>query len=122
MRASLSNSEFVTRCARLGILASAIALTACTQPEIDRPGTWQPMGANERNLRAMLANPQDAYGGTGAITSRGNSGSRAVTRLLTDRRRPLLDASTSQIGAANGSQSDGGAGPVSGGGASAGGL
>ncbi len=83
----------------VGLLAlTAVGIAGCGQPEIDRPGTWKPTGINEQNLRAMLANPQDAYGGSGMLTARGNSASRAVTRLLTDRRRPLLDASVSHVG------------------------
>ncbi len=76
----------------------AIALSACSdRPEIDRPGTWHPTGANEQNLRAMVANPRDLYAGERATTSRGDSAARAVTRLLTDRRRQLLNVTVSRV-------------------------
>ena len=96
MRASFSNSAATRQVVRPGLVILLIAMAGCTEPEIDRPGTWKPTGANDQNLRVMLVNPQDEFYGTGATTSRGDSGARAVTRLLTDRRRPLLDASLSK--------------------------
>lgn len=109
MLASSSNSGRMSgRLALLAIVA-ALGVTGCADPEIDRPGTWKPTGINDQNLRAMLADPQDLSGGTGALTARGNSASRAVTRLLIDRRRPLLDASVSQVAPSTGSAADGGA-------------
>ena len=102
------------------IMVTAISAAGCSDPEIDRPGTWKPTGANDLNLRAMLVNPQDAYSGTGALTSRGDAGSRAVTRLLADRRRALLDASLSRVGGTSTAPADSGPAPVAGGGASGG--
>ena len=119
MLASLSNRSRVGTRLGLLVMLTAVGTGGCSDPEIDRPGTWKPVGINDRNLRAMLVNPQDAYIGTGAITSRGDSGSRAATRLLTDRRRPLLDASVSHLGASS-SSADSGPAPVAGGGGSGG--
>ena len=79
-------------------VVASLAIGGCSdQPEIDRPGTWKPTGLNDRNLRAMIADPQDLYAGESAPTTRGNGASRAVTRLLTDRRRQLLNVSLSRI-------------------------
>ena len=78
-------------------LASALLTLGCQDP-VDRPGTWQPTGANDDNLRAMVANPYDLQVGHGAATDRGNSAARAVNRLLTDRRRPLPTSTLTQIG------------------------
>ena len=96
---------------RLGVLVivTAVSAAGCSDPEIDRPGTWKPAGVNDHNLRAMLVNQQDTYSGTGALTSRGDSGSRAVTRLLVDKRRPLLDVSLSTVAPSTGAASDSGA-------------
>jgi hypothetical protein len=89
----------------IALVAASISLAGCTAYEIDRPGTWQATGANEHNLRAMIVNPQDLTTGSGAITTRGDSASRAVTRLANDRRRQLLNASVSRVGSSD-SQSD----------------
>lgn len=82
----------------LAACALLLAATVCAcEPAIDRPGTWQPTGANEHNLRAMVADPRDLQAGAGVATERGSGASRAVTRLLIDRRRPLLNASLSRV-------------------------
>ncbi|MDT7951026.1 MAG: hypothetical protein RQ966_05925 [Acetobacteraceae bacterium] len=73
---------------------------------------------NEQNLRAMLVDPQDEFRGTGATTTRGDTAARAVTRLLTDRRRTLLDASLAHVGATPGAGADAPL-PISGPGAAA---
>ena len=120
MLASLSNK--VRMGGRLGLLVvvTAVSAAGCNDPEIDRPGTWKPTGINDQNLRAMLVNPQDIYSGTGALTSRGDAGSRAVARLLADRRRALLDASLSHIAPSSGGGADAGPAPTSSGGSSGG--
>ena len=63
-----------------------------------RPGTWQPAGTNDVNLRAMLVDPAHAVRGVAAPNERGQAGSAAVFRLEQDRRRPLPDARASRIG------------------------
>lgn len=107
MLASFFSSMVAGQRLRLCPAILVLAVAGCSQPEADWPGTWRPSGANDQNLRAMLVNPQDAYVGSGAITSRGDTGARAVTRLLTDRRRTLLNASTSRVGSTSDSASDG---------------
>jgi len=89
-------------CRILRIAAPAVtllSLAACAQDPFVRPDTWQATGVNERNLRAMVANPADLTRGTGAATDRGDAGSTAVTRLLTETRRPLPVTSTSTLSA-----------------------
>lgn len=122
MLASLSNSASVRGGIVLASLIVSMGLSGCTQPEIDRPGTWQATGANEQNLRAMLVDPRDATIGTGAITTRGDSGARAVTRLLNERRRQLLNASVSRVGPAESPSDTSSAGPTAGAGSSSGGT
>lgn len=98
MRASSLNSRPLRSAfAALAVLVGLAASACSNETEIDRPGTWQPTGANEHNLRAMVADPRDLQAGAGAATERGSGAARAVTRLLIDRRRPLLDASISRI-------------------------
>ena len=115
MLASLSNRALISSRISLLVIVTAFSAAGCSDPEIDRPGTWKPTGINDQNLRAMLANPQDSYNGTGALTSRGDSGSRAVARLLADRRRALLDASLSHIAPSSGAAADSGPAPSPGG-------
>lgn len=109
MLASLSNSGRMTGRLSLVVLLTAIGAAGCADPEIDRAGTWKPTGVNDQNLDAMLVNPQDRFGGTAATTTRGDSASRAVTRLLLDRRRPLLDTALSRIAPSSSASGDGGA-------------
>lgn len=108
------------RRAVVAIVAANLSMAGCTDYEIDRPGTWQATGANEHNLRAMLVNPQDLTMGTGSITARGDSGSRAVTRLGNDRRRQLLNVSVSRVGSSDTASDSSSAGPTPGGSSSGG--
>jgi hypothetical protein len=64
---------------------------------IDRLGTWRPTGANDWDLRAMIANPGDLVRGEAAASDRGDAGAKAVTRLLLERRRPLIRESSSSL-------------------------
>ena len=83
----------------LPLLAALLTLTAGCAPEYewDRPGTWKPTGANDANLQAMVADPQDLSSGRGMLTNRASGPARAVTRLLTDRRRALLNNGISRV-------------------------
>ena len=100
-----------------------LAAGGCTnQDPVDKRGTWQPTGVNDRNLRAMVANPRDLDWGEAATTERGNAGSLAVTRLLTERRRALLTQATSRVGSTQQQTADqplAGPGGAAGGGAGA---
>lgn len=106
-----SSSNNAAAAALLCLLAAACS----PEHEIDRPGTWKPTGANEHNLRAMLADRRDLDAGSPSRTDRGNGAARAVTRLLTDRRRPLINLSTSRFAAPADSSDSGGGGASSGG-------
>lgn len=121
MPASLSSSAAIRSGVVAAILAASLGLGGCSEYEVDRPGTWQATGANEHNLRAMLVDPKDYSIGTGAITSRGDSASRAVTRLGNDRRRQLIDATVSRLGPSGAQGDSGSGGPAPGGGTAGGG-
>ena len=72
--------------------ALLLLVAACTPDyPMDRAGTWSPpqFGANDANLRAMIANPRDLAGGRGEKTSLATEAAEPVTRLFTDRRKPL---------------------------------
>lgn len=115
MRASSLNSPPLrTAIAVLTVLLGFAASACSNEAEIDRPGTWQPTGANEHNLRAMVADPRDLEAGAGAATDRGSGAARAVTRLLVDRRRPLLNASISRLAPGQEASDPGLPGPATG--------
>lgn len=68
------------------ILAIALALGACADSYIaptdfERRGTWQADGVNDRNLRAMVADPSHMTRGVGAATERGDAGAAAVAAM-----------------------------------------
>jgi hypothetical protein len=64
-------------------LPLALATAGCIDPEpYTRPGTWQATGANDANLRAMIANPADLERGVAPSTaSRGEAAAIAAARL-----------------------------------------
>ena len=68
-----------------------LMLGGCAEGGTDfaRPGTWQAAGVNDRNLRAMLADPSHATRGVAARDDRGAAGTTPVTRLLAGDREPL---------------------------------
>jgi len=74
-------------------------LAGCAGDDFARPGTWQPTGANEANLRAMLVDPTHIERGVSAVGERGQPASAAILRLEQDRRRPLPDSRVSRVGA-----------------------
>lgn len=98
-------------------LGLVLALGACGTDnyfpgqDIDRIGTWQAEGINDRNLRAQVADPAHLTRGVGAATDRGEQGARAV-RALNEGRRPRLPATQFDVGGGGG----GGGGVTSGGG------
>jgi type IV pilus biogenesis protein CpaD/CtpE len=89
-------------------------LTACAQDPFERPHTWSlppaGLGANDSNLRTMLANPNDLVAGTGDDTSTGPLSVRPIDALVTGRRRPLPSVNASTIGASEQQGAQGGAG------------
>ena len=78
-------------------LAGLAVLTGCAETDpYARAGMWQPTGANNRNLAAMVANPHDLIRGRG---ERGNSGwesTAPVTRLWAGRTTPLPSSGSQQ--------------------------
>jgi hypothetical protein len=89
------------------IILCLLALAACAPGgrDFSREGTWAPAGVNERNLRAMLADPSHGRRGIGAAEERGDAGAAPVTRLVEDKRKPLPPTTGQRAG---GSQAPGG--------------
>lgn len=89
-----------------GLLMLAPVLAGCTTPPFsdpfDRPGSWQPTGSNESNLRNMVANPSDLQRGVGTQTALGTDAVPPVDRLVRGERRTLPRQST-QTGGGGGS-------------------
>jgi hypothetical protein len=93
--------------------------------QFNHPGTWKlppaGQGANDANLRAMVANPNDLVAGADEPGSNGAESVRPVDLLLTGRRRPLPSVNASSIGASSGGAGQqgaaGGGGGAGGGGA-----
>lgn len=83
---------------RLSVTALLLSLAGCIDNSFERPGTWQPAGVNDRNLRAMIADPDDLERGSAALRERGAAGANAATRLLTEQRRALPVTSSRQVG------------------------
>ena len=85
----------------IGCLA---ALTGCAAVDpTERDGLWRPTGANETNLRVMVAVPSDLVQGVETASSDGHRAARAVERLRADRVYPLPDSTISKVGRSEGS-------------------
>lgn len=86
-------------CAALPLLV----LAGCSQIDpLTKEGVWRPTGANDANLRAMVAVPSDLAYGRAARTSDGGMAARAVERLRTGKVYPLPDTGISKIGGGGG--------------------
>jgi hypothetical protein len=89
---------------RLGIASLALALgcagCAATDP-YQRAGMWQPMGAVQGNLAAMVADPADLAAGHGDGEAAHYQTTTAVNRLWLDQTKPLLSAQSSGSGQAS---------------------
>ena len=85
------------------ILGVVLALGACAPDtyfppsDMERRGTWQAEGVNERNLRAQIADPAHLTRGAAAATDRGQAGSAAISALEAGQ-RPALPRGLSDIG------------------------
>jgi len=86
-------------CAALPLLV----LGGCAQIDpLTKEGVWRPTGANDANLRAMVAVPSDLAYGRAARTSDGRSAAQAVERLRTGKVYPLQDIGVSKVGGGGG--------------------
>ena len=73
-------------------LIGALLVTGCDYGLTDpyqRPGTYNPTGVNDANLRVMVANPHDLVEGAGTGASAGAQAAPPVARVLAGKRYPL---------------------------------
>ncbi len=74
-------------------LIGALLVAGCNTYDLtdpyQRPGTYNPTGANDANLRVMVANPHDLVEGTGVGVSTGAEAAPPVARVLAGKRYPL---------------------------------
>ena len=88
MKKGLGSSAF-------GVWIVLLFINGCSdQYTIDRPGSWQPTGSNDYNLRAMVANPSDLVRGQSAEGDRADLAAPPVHRLLTGHRPGLPKVSS----------------------------
>jgi hypothetical protein len=75
-----------------------LGLAACQQTDpYQREGVWRPNGANDANLRAMVAVPADLAAATPAGPADGSLAAAALARLRHDQVKPLQDSGLAQI-------------------------
>ena len=86
----------------LTLYALLLVIGGCSTDDHSRPGTWRPNGANETNLRAMIADPTHLRAGVAAPTERAAPASLAIRRMNADRRKPLPDSRIVQFGGSGG--------------------
>jgi type IV pilus biogenesis protein CpaD/CtpE len=80
------------------LLLLAAGLAGCDQIDpYTRSGVWRPIGANEVNLRAMVANPADLANGVDAGGEDGQLSTAAVERLRLDKVKALPDSGVAQL-------------------------
>jgi len=101
---------------RIGIIATAaVSLGGCAfMDPYERPGVWQPIGANDLNRELQVARPTDLVLGRGTTDSYGVTAAAAVDRLARDRVKPLPESSITGVGGAGGGGGGGGGGGSSG--------
>jgi hypothetical protein len=81
-------------------LIGALLIAGCTYDLSDpyqRPGTYNPLGVNDANLRVMVANPHDLVEGTGASVSAGAEAAPPVARVLAGKPYPLPELNAASV-------------------------
>ena len=75
-----------------------LPLAGCAMEDpLTRPGLWQPIGANDTNLVATIADPQDLVTGVPERVADGQIAAAAVARYRAGKVKDLPDASISKI-------------------------
>lgn len=84
------------------LLLLPLALAGCGNP-YQYPGTWHATGVNAANLAVMVVNKGDLVSGQGRPGSDAVLDDAAITRLYTDKVKPLATESTTSTGGSGGS-------------------
>jgi type IV pilus biogenesis protein CpaD/CtpE len=79
------------------LVLAALPLWVAACDVDNRPGTWQFTGANDANLRAMIANPDDLVTGVSDRRADGQVVAAAVARYRAGKVKDLPEASISKI-------------------------
>ena len=84
---------------RLLYLAALLPVAGCVGPfdVYERPGNWRPVGANDANLRAMVADPDDLVTGVADHQADGQVVAAAVARYRAGKVKDLPDVSISKV-------------------------
>ena len=80
------------------MLGCLTVVSACAQTDpYTREGVWRPNGANDKNLRAMIADPDDLMIGAADNLADGQVMSAAVARYRSGRVKELGGEAASKI-------------------------
>ena len=75
-----------------------LTLAGCAaQDPLTRPGLWHPVGANDANLQAMVADTDDLVTGVANRRADGQVAAAAVVRYRAGRVKELPDSGISKI-------------------------
>ncbi len=108
MRQGNVMTRSLTSCAIALVLLSLAGCDVATRDSWEDAGTWRPTGANQTNLQAMVANPDDLNIGRGERGGSAIIATTAVNRVLTDKIKPLPVAGTLTFGGGTSSSAGGG--------------
>ena len=78
-------------------LAIPLALAACASDPLTGSGLWHPVGANDTNLAAMIADPEDLVTGVPNRTVDGQVAAAAVARYRAGKVKELPDSYVSKV-------------------------
>lgn len=80
------------------IACAFLPLAGCSGTDpLYRGGLWRPNGANDSNLRVMIADPQDLVSGASSPGADGQVAAAAIERYRIDRVKPLPDSGIAKI-------------------------
>ena len=83
---------------RATMLALPLILAACSAEDpLTRTGVWRPIGANDTNLAAMIADPDELVTGVPNRTVDGQIAAAAVARYRAGKVKELPEASISKV-------------------------
>jgi len=97
----------------LAALAAGAAFTlggCAVMDPFERPGVWNPTGANDLNRELMVARPTDLVQGRGTTDADGQTAAMAVDRLIHDHVKSLPQTETSTVGGGSSSGGSSGSG------------